>query len=85
MLEFFDAKNCLDHLVQLVLREDRLSSQVRLLLLLVSAGRLLGLLFSSQEVLELRHPRGQDDLLRATLGVREALDPLLDLLAKGLA
>lgn len=56
MLELFDAKYRLKHLIELVFGENRLRRQINLLLLLISTGGLFGLLLSSQQEFELSHP-----------------------------
>lgn len=80
VLELLDAKNLLEHLIQLVLAENELRGSTCCHALLVLARIFL----SPVDGIKLGHPRAEDSLLAQTIDLGQAADTLLDMLLEDL-
>lgn len=80
VLKLLNAKNLLEHLIQLVLAENELGGSAGCHALLVFAWVFL----SPVDGVEFGDPRAQDRLLAQTIDLRQAADTFLDVLLKDL-
>lgn len=80
VLKLLNAKNLLEHLIQLVLAENELRGSAGCHALLVLAWVFL----SPVDGIKLSHPRAEDSLLAQTIDLGQAADTLLNMLLKDL-
>lgn len=80
VLKLLNAKNLLEHPIQLVLAENELGGSTGCHALLV----FVWVFFSPVDGVKLSHPRAEDSLLAQTVDLRQAADSLLDVLLEDL-
>lgn len=81
MLELLDAEDLLEHFVQLVLAEDELGGGACCHPLLMFPGVFF---LAAVDAVELGHPGAQDRLFAEAVDLRQAADPLFDVLFENL-
>lgn len=82
MLKLLDTEDLLEHFIQLVFAEDELRGGARRHPLLVLPGVFF---LAAVDSVELRHPGAQNRLFAEAVNLRQAADPLLNVLLENLA
>lgn len=82
MLKLLDTKDLLEHFIQLVFAEDELRGGARRHPLLVLPGVFF---LATVDSVELCHPGAQNRLFAEAVDLRQAADPLLNVLLENLA